>query len=111
MSYTLSNSVEHERACGMIKSSQNRSEDVDEDIVYDQLTVNAVQINIGYQHPSLLRKPGTTNGITDTILLECAAPTNLICPGLDSRDLSTQQVQSKMFNGSLSSLDEVETVE
>ena len=32
MSYTLSSSVEHERACGMIKSSQNRSEDVDEDI-------------------------------------------------------------------------------
>lgn len=95
----------------MIEIVQDRNEEFDEAIVLAQFTVNAVQVNLLYKQTYLLRKPGTINGTTITIQLDCGASINVIHPRLPSRIISTQRGQLKRFDGSLSLPAELATVE
>lgn len=74
----------------MIESVQERSEEVDEAIAFDQFMVNTLQVNLANKQPYLLRKPGTLDGTPVTIMLNCRASTNVIRPGLASRVIITQ---------------------
>ncbi|CCI11391.1 unnamed protein product [Albugo candida] len=96
---------------GMIESVQDLSGEVDEAIVFDKFTVNAVQISLVNKQPYLLRNTGAIDGTPVTILLDCGASTNVIRPGLAAKVISTQRGQLNRFNGSLTSPDELATVE
>ena len=63
------------------------------------------------QQPTLLRKRGMINGAPVTILLDCGASTNVICPSLVSRVIDKSQGQLKRLDGSLTSPAELSTVE
>ncbi|TDH68257.1 hypothetical protein CCR75_008890 [Bremia lactucae] len=58
-----------------IESVHDKSEAVDEAVLFDQITVNAAKVNLVDKQPSLLRKPGNIDGVTATILLDCGAST------------------------------------
>ena len=72
----------------MIDSVQETKEEDESGDVFDQYTINTVEVHVVDQPPTLLRKRGMIDVKQVTILFDCGAWTNVIRPGLASRVIS-----------------------
>ncbi|CAI5714125.1 unnamed protein product [Peronospora farinosa] len=96
--------------------SREDEEDDQESIVYDRVTINAVEVrrksvaepiyivssSVQSDMPAqsrLLVRDGVIGGNSVNILIDSGASTNLIRPGLASKVLSEQKVQARRFDG------------
>ncbi|CAI5728185.1 unnamed protein product [Peronospora farinosa] len=108
--------------------SHEDKEDAQESIVYDRVTINAVEVrrkseaepiyivssSVQSDMPTqsrLLVRDGVIGGNSVKILIDSGASTNLIRPGLASKVLSEQKVQARRFDGTWTSSHPTKRVE
>ncbi|KAF1319537.1 Retroelement pol polyprotein, partial [Globisporangium splendens] len=109
------------RAQVRVNAVQEQEEDEDIPVIFDKYTINTVELetqvdeiavnNSTEQKDTLIRKKGSIGDREVTILLDCGASANMIRPGLASKVIYVRQGRLQSFDGTLTTLLDISTVE